>query len=86
MTLARRLAAVLSAPLMVVFSMNAVAADRIVSVGGDVTEIVYALGAGDRLVARDTTSTLPQPKNFLMWAICANSMRKVFFRLSRQWC
>ncbi|MEG1653188.1 heme/hemin ABC transporter substrate-binding protein [Hafnia paralvei] len=59
MTLARRLAAVLSAPLMVVFSMNAVAADRIVSVGGDVTEIVYALGAGDRLVARDTTSTLP---------------------------
>ena len=59
MILARRLAAVLSAPLMVVFSMNAVAADRIVSVGGDVTEIVYALGAGDRLVARDTTSTLP---------------------------
>lgn len=59
MTLARRFAAVLSAPLMVVFSMNAVAADRIVSVGGDVTEIVYALGAGDRLVARDTTSTLP---------------------------
>ena len=59
MTLARRIAAVLSAPLMVVFSMNAVAADRIVSVGGDVTEIVYALGAGDRLVARDTTSTLP---------------------------
>lgn len=59
MILARRLAAVLSVPLMVVFSMNAVAADRIVSVGGDVTEIVYALGAGDRLVARDTTSTLP---------------------------
>ena len=62
MTLARRLAAVLSAPLMVVFSMNAVAADRIVSVGGDVTAIVYALGAGDRLVARDTTSTLPAAK------------------------
>lgn len=63
MTLARRFAAVLSAPLMVVFSLNAVAADRIVSVGGDVTEIVYALGAGDRLVARDTTSTLPAAKN-----------------------
>ncbi len=63
MTLARRFAAVLSAPLMVVFSLNAVAADRIVSVGGDVTEIVYALGAGDRLVARDTTSTLPTAKN-----------------------
>lgn len=63
MTLARRFAAVLSAPLMVVFSLNAVAADRIVSVGGDVTEIVYALGAGNRLVARDTTSTLPAAKN-----------------------
>lgn len=63
MTLARRFAAVLSAPLMVVFSLNAVAADRIVSVGGDVTEIVYALGAGDRLVARDTTSTLPAAKS-----------------------
>lgn len=63
MTLARRFAAVLSAPLMVVFFLNAVAADRIVSVGGDVTEIVYALGAGDRLVARDTTSTLPAAKN-----------------------
>ncbi|MBK1637047.1 heme/hemin ABC transporter substrate-binding protein [Rhodovulum adriaticum] len=35
-------------------------ADRVLSVGGSVTEIVYALGAGDRLVARDTTSTFPQ--------------------------
>ena len=32
---------------------------RIVSIGGAVTEIVYALGAGDRLVARDSTSTYP---------------------------
>lgn len=31
----------------------------IVSLGGSVTEIVYALGAGDRLVARDTTSSYP---------------------------
>jgi iron complex transport system substrate-binding protein len=29
---------------------------RIVSVGGDVTEILYALGKGDRIVAIDTTS------------------------------
>nr|WP_240989646.1 ABC transporter substrate-binding protein [Salipiger mangrovisoli] len=32
---------------------------RIVSIGGSVTEIVYALGEEDRLVARDTTSTYP---------------------------
>jgi iron complex transport system substrate-binding protein len=32
---------------------------RLVAVGGSITEIVYALGAGERLVARDTTSTYP---------------------------
>ncbi len=41
--------------------VEAVPADarRIVSVGGSITEIVYALGAQDRLVARDSTSTFP---------------------------
>ncbi|AWD23191.1 heme/hemin ABC transporter substrate-binding protein [Fuscovulum blasticum] len=34
-------------------------APRVISLGGSVTEIVVALGAGDRLVARDTTSTYP---------------------------
>jgi iron complex transport system substrate-binding protein len=34
-------------------------ASRILSVGGDVTEILYALGAGDRIVAVDTTSQFP---------------------------
>jgi iron complex transport system substrate-binding protein len=34
-------------------------AEKIVSIGGDVTEIVYALGEGERLVARDTTSSFP---------------------------
>jgi iron complex transport system substrate-binding protein len=34
-------------------------ASRILSVGGDVTEILYALGAGDRVVAVDTTSQFP---------------------------
>ncbi len=34
-------------------------ASRIVAIGGSVTEIVYALGAQDRLVARDTTSSYP---------------------------
>ena len=37
----------------------AAAAERIVAVGGAVTEIVYALGMGDRLVAVDSTSTWP---------------------------
>jgi iron complex transport system substrate-binding protein len=32
---------------------------RILSVGGDVTEILYALGAGPRIVAVDTTSQFP---------------------------
>lgn len=31
----------------------------IVAIGGSVTEIIYALGAADRLVARDTTSNYP---------------------------
>ena len=34
-------------------------AHRILSLGGAVTEIVYALGQGDRLIARDSTSTYP---------------------------
>ncbi len=32
---------------------------RIVSVGGAITEIIFALGEQDRLVARDTTSNFP---------------------------
>ena len=34
-------------------------ASRVVSIGGAVTEIVYALGEEARLVARDTTSNYP---------------------------
>jgi iron complex transport system substrate-binding protein len=33
---------------------------RIVTVGGELTEIVYALGAGERLAGADTTSTWPE--------------------------
>ena len=33
---------------------------RIVSAGGDLTEIIYALGASDRLVGVDSTSTYPE--------------------------
>jgi iron complex transport system substrate-binding protein len=35
-------------------------AARVITLGGSVTEIAVALGAGDRLVARDTTSTFPE--------------------------
>jgi iron complex transport system substrate-binding protein len=38
---------------------SAVDTTRLVTVGGSITEIVYALGAGDRIVARDSTSTYP---------------------------
>ncbi|WP_238475723.1 heme/hemin ABC transporter substrate-binding protein [Rhodophyticola sp. CCM32] len=33
--------------------------DRVLAIGGSVTEIIYALGQQDRLVARDTTSSFP---------------------------
>lgn len=45
--------------LLVAAMFSSQAAERIVSIGGDVTEIVYALGAGNELVARDSTSTHP---------------------------
>lgn len=35
------------------------AAKRIVAIGGSITEIIYALGEQERLIARDTTSTYP---------------------------
>jgi len=38
-------------------------AKRIVSIGGTVTEILYALGAEDRIVARDSTSFYPDAAN-----------------------
>ncbi len=38
---------------------------KVLSIGSDVTEIVYALGAGDRLIARDTTSRFPEAANAL---------------------
>ena len=38
---------------------------RLVTIGGSVTEIVYALGAGDDIVGRDTTSKFPTEANAL---------------------
>ena len=48
--------------LLGVFKASAVGADsneRIISAGGSVTEIVYALGLGDKVVAVDTSSLYP---------------------------
>lgn len=41
------------------------AKSKVLSIGGSVTEIVYALGEGDRLIARDTTSIYPEAANNL---------------------
>lgn len=40
-------------------ALTAAAAERIVSAGGGVTEIVYALGCGDSVVGVDTSSVYP---------------------------
>jgi heme transport system substrate-binding protein len=40
-------------------SLRVTDTSRILCIGGDVTEIVYALGAGNRVVAVDTTSQFP---------------------------
>jgi len=40
-------------------SLAQASAQRIVSIGGSVTEIVFALGQQDRLIARDRTSSFP---------------------------
>lgn len=45
--------------------LSASAQDAIVSIGGPVTEIIYALDQQDRIVARDTTSTYPAAANAL---------------------
>ena len=40
-------------------------AHNIITIGGPVTETVFALGEGDRVVARDTTSLYPEEVNAL---------------------
>jgi iron complex transport system substrate-binding protein len=49
----------LSAPATLVAESPAPEAGRVLSIGGSITEIVVALGQGDRLVGRDTTSSFP---------------------------
>lgn len=63
--LLRTLGAALALAWLVAMMMPAPAADtganarRIVAIGGSVTEIVFALGEGGRVVGRDTTSVYP---------------------------
>lgn len=45
--------------LLLTLPLGASANERIVSIGGDVTEIIYALGAEQQLIARDSTSLHP---------------------------
>lgn len=40
-------------------SLPVFAGDRVLSLGGSVTEIIYALGEDGRLIARDSTSSFP---------------------------
>lgn len=49
----------LGLPLLAATDGAAADAKRIVAIGGTVTEIIYALGEGDRVVAVDTTSLYP---------------------------
>jgi iron complex transport system substrate-binding protein len=49
----------LGLPLLLPVTGAAGDAERIVAIGGTVTEIIYALGEGDRVVAVDTTSLFP---------------------------
>lgn len=45
--------------LWLLMTLPSLAAERIVSIGGDVTQIIYALDAQSQLVARDSTSLRP---------------------------
>lgn len=43
-----------------VFIQPVFAGERLISIGGDVTEILYAIGAEKDIIGRDSTSTVPQ--------------------------
>lgn len=50
---------ILAVALLAAAPATADAQQRIVSAGGDITEIIYALGAGERVIAVDSTSLYP---------------------------
>jgi len=51
---------ILSALLLLLWASAAEASERVIALGSDVTEIVFALGRGDWLVAVDDTSSFPE--------------------------
>jgi iron complex transport system substrate-binding protein len=55
----------LLAVLAFVFTASAAHAERVVTIGGDVTEIAFALGEGKRIVGNDDTSMYPEAANAL---------------------
>lgn len=57
----RTVFAVAFAAMTALANAQATAPQRVATVGGDVTEIVYALGAQNRLVGTDSTSIYPPP-------------------------
>ncbi|MBW9117815.1 hemin ABC transporter substrate-binding protein [Rhizobium cauense] len=60
MTLSAAAIALSLAPAPFALAAEKLDTARLVSVGGDVTEIIYALGEQDKLIARDTTSLYPE--------------------------
>lgn len=63
------LRAVFALVLALILAVPEVAAEpdpkRVITLGGDITEIVYALGAGGKIVGRDKTSYFPAETNAL---------------------
>ena len=60
LTVARIHLGLLAALALVLVPALAGTGERVVTLGGSVTEIAVALGAEDRIVARDTTSNFPE--------------------------
>lgn len=60
MKLVKRLGFLTACSLATIGQAKAEAQERWVSIGGDVTEIIYALNAEQNLVGRDSTSILPE--------------------------
>lgn len=58
--LPRRALLTATAALMLPRSLRAAGTARLITIGAPTTEIVYALGGGDQVVATDTTSRFPQ--------------------------
>ena len=54
---------VITGLILLLMNMTAQASERIISAGGSVTELIYALGASSQLVAVDVTSLVPAEDN-----------------------